>query len=145
MIRKFEMTDTERVMRIWLNGNLDAHPFIAEDYWTSNYQMVQEQLSQAEVYVLEADGDIQGFIGVMDAYIAGIFVDRDHRSLGVGKRLLEYVKEQHGRLELSVYRQNSRAVSFYLREGFWVGAEGVDEDTSNAEYTMRWDADQEAE
>ena len=28
MIRKFETQDLDAVMQIWLEGNLDAHPFI---------------------------------------------------------------------------------------------------------------------
>ncbi len=140
MIRKFEEADAEQVMQIWLNGNVEAHPFVPEDYWVSNYQTVQKQLLLAEVYVLEEDGEIQGFIGIMDAYIAGIFVAEKHRSMGIGKRLLEYVKERYSTLSLSVYQQNKRAVDFYFREGFLVSAEGMDEETGNAEYIMIWDA-----
>lgn len=140
MIRKYGEADAEQVMQIWLNGNVEAHPFVPKDYWVSNYQMVQEQLSHAEVYVLEEDGEIRGFIGIMDAYIAGIFVAEEHRSMGIGKQLLEHVKERYSTLSLSVYQQNKRAVDFYFREGFSVRAEGIDEETGNAEYTMSWDA-----
>ena len=82
MIRKFQKEDTGQVMRIWLNGNKDAHPFIPKEYWEANYSMVEEQILQAEVFVYEADGEIQGFIGIVGGYIAGIFVDRAYRSLG---------------------------------------------------------------
>jgi putative acetyltransferase len=95
MIREFQTSDTEQVMQIWLNGNEDAHPFIFREYWRSNFSMVQEQLLQAEVFVYEKDGKIRGFIGITDGYIAGIFVDRNCRSCGIGKQLLEYVKQTH--------------------------------------------------
>lgn len=65
MIRKFQKEDTGQVMRIWLNGNKDAHPFIPKEYWEANYSMVEEQILQAEVFVYEADGEIQGFIGIV--------------------------------------------------------------------------------
>lgn len=138
MIRKLEKADIEPVMQIWLNGNIEAHPFVPEDYWKSNYQMVQEQLLEAEVFVYEADKEVQGFIGLVDSYIAGIFVAGKYRSAGIGKQLLQYAKEQFPSLSLSVYRENSRAVAFYLREGFHVSAEGRDEETDNAEYCMSW-------
>lgn len=142
MIRKLEKTDMEQVMQIWLSGNVEAHPFVAKDYWVSNYDMVQEQLFQAEVYVLEEDGEMKGFIGIEDDYLAGIFVDKKYRSTGIGKQLLKHVKERYKVLSLSVYQQNKRAVDFYLREGFFVREEGVDEETGNAEYTYyknsRW-------
>lgn len=28
MIREFKMEDLDRIMEIWLNSNIDAHPFI---------------------------------------------------------------------------------------------------------------------
>lgn len=138
MIRKFEKADREQVMQIWLKGNMEAHPFVPGKYWESNYSMVQEQLLEAEVFVYEEKDEIQGFIGLADSYIAGIFVDRRYRSLGVGKMLLDHAKKMHSSLALSVYRQNQRAVSFYLREGFEIKEEGVDEETGKEEYMMLW-------
>ena len=91
MIRNFQKTDTKQVMKIWLNGNEDAHPFIPKDYWKSNYSIVEKQLLQAEIFVYEMDGEMHGFIGIVENYIAGIFVDKKYRSLGVGKQLLVYV------------------------------------------------------
>lgn len=138
MIRKFEKRDIEQVMQIWLQGNMEAHPFIPKDYWESNYQIVEEQISEADVFVYEEKEEIRGFIGLADSYIAGIFVDRKYRSMGVGKNLLDYAKSQNSSLSLSVYRQNQGAVSFYLREGFYISAEGIDEETGNGEYSMSW-------
>ena len=83
MIRKLQMSDREQVMRIWLSGNEQAHPFISKEYWRSNYDLVRQQLMQADVFVFETDGDVRGFIGLMDGYIAGIFVDAPYRSLGI--------------------------------------------------------------
>lgn len=138
MIRTFQNTDIQQVMDIWLNSNLDAHPFIPKEYWTSNYDMVTGQIAQAEVYVAETDGAIQGFIGLADTYIAGIFVDQTYRSMGIGTQLLEYAKARKDTLSLSVYQQNKRAVDFYLREGFSVNSESLDEETGAIEYTMCW-------
>lgn len=137
MIRKLQKADTDQVMQIWLNGNVEAHPFVPKDYWVSNYEMVREQLLEADVFVYEADKEVQGFIGLVDSYIAGIFVDKKYRSMGVGKQLLEYAKKQSPALSLNVYQQNRRAVEFYLREGFLVDTEGIDEETGSAELTMR--------
>ena len=139
MIRKLEKADTERVMSIWLRGNLEAHPFIAEEYWISHYESVKGQLFQAEVYVLEKEGELQGFIGIADGYIAGIFTDSSCRSMGVGRRLIQWAKGQYGSLSLSVYQENTGAVRFYLREGFTVSREGVDQETGHIEYTMTWE------
>ncbi len=138
MIRRYKDTDREQVMGLWLNGNLQAHPFIPQSYWQSHFSQVGEQLGQAEVFVWEEEGKIKGFAGLMDSYIAGIFVDQAYRSQGIGKKLLDYLKEHREELSLNVYRKNERARKFYEREGFAVAAEGTDEDTGEEELRMRF-------
>ena len=132
------MQDTKRVMQLWLESNLEAHDFIAKDYWESMYHLVQEQLLQADVYVYEQNGQILGFAGMVDNYLAGIFVDKKYRSQGIGKRLLAYIKESYSAFSLNVYQKNRRAVDFYLREGLSVIGEGIDEDTGEKDYAMSW-------
>lgn len=138
MIRKFEMKDTKQVMQVWLDVNMDAHNFVQGDYWLLNYQSVQKQLLQADIFVYEQDEEIQGFVGMTDDYLAGIFVDKKCRSMGIGKELLECVKQNYPVFSLNVYQKNRRAVDFYLREGLFIISKGIDEDTSEADYTMVW-------
>lgn len=139
MIREFQTADTGQVMGLWLAGNEDAHPFIPKEYWRSHFSEVQEQLLQAEVYVYAADNEIRGFIGMTGRYIAGIFVSKSYRSCGIGKRLLTYVKQKYDAISLGVYQKNTQAAAFYLREGFSIVSEAVDEATGETEYTMLWE------
>ena len=136
MIRKLQKVDINRVADIWLTTNLKAHFFISEQYWISNYEFVKEMLPQAEVYVYEDDKMIQGFIGINDEYIEGIFVSDEMQSHGIGKILLDYIKDKKDRLQLKVYQKNVRAMSFYQREGFTIQSEGMDEFTGEKEYVM---------
>ncbi len=138
MIRKFERADTEQVMGIWLEANLEAHAFIPGEYWRSQYEAVEEQLSQAEIYVYEREQNIRGFAGMVGDYLAGIFVDGKCRCAGIGRSLLTCIKRNYPAFSLHVYQKNRRAVDFYLREGLSVVSEGVDEDTKEADYTMEW-------
>ena len=138
MLRKMQNTDINRVADIWLRINLKAHDFIPEQYWTSNYELVKEMMSQAEVYVYEDGKMIQGFVGLSNEYIEGIFVSDEMQSCGIGKLLLDYIKNKKVRLRLNVYQKNARALSFYQREGFDIQSEGVDEATGEKEYTMLW-------
>lgn len=137
-IRRFEINDTERIMEIWLSGNLDAHDFVVDTYWKSNYDIMKEMLPQAEIFVCEIDGIIRGFVGMQENYLAGIFVDKKYRSEGIGKSLLEHIKEIYDTVTLNVYKKNNRAVEFYLREGFSVASEGIDEDTGEKDYILVW-------
>ena len=140
MIRKFETRDLDTVMQIWLHGNLDAHAFIAASFWTEHFEMVRDMLPQAELYVHEneAPRQIDGFIGLTENHIEGIFVAKAARSKGIGKALLDYVKSRRPRLDLSVYQKNERALAFYRREQFVVQSEGIDGDTNEAEIQMLW-------
>ena len=140
MIRKLQKVDINRVADIWLKNNLKAHFFIPEQYWISNYEFVKEMLPQAEVYVYEDDKMIQGFIGVSDEYIEGIFVSDEMQSCGIGKMLLDYIKDKKDRLQLKVYQKNVRAMSFYQREGFTIQSEEMDEFTREKEYVMNWES-----
>ena len=140
MIRKFESRDLDAVMQIWLHGNLDAHPFIPASFWTDHFEMVRDMLPQAELYVHEneATRQIDGFIGLTENHIEGIFVAKAARSNGIGKALLDHVKPLKPRLTLGVYQKNERALAFYRREQFVVQSEGIDEDTNEADIQMLW-------
>ena len=102
-------------------------------------------MSQAEVYVYEDDKMIQGFVGLSNEYIEGIFVSDEMQSCGIGKLLLDYIKNKKVRLRLNVYQKNARAISFYQREGFDIQSEGLDDTTGEKEYTMLWQQKQKAD
>ncbi len=140
MIRKMEEKDISDVLQIWLETNIKAHSFIEKEYWTGNYEMVKQILPEAEVYVYEDEknGQIAGFIGINDQYVEGLFVKETVQSNGIGKRLMDYVKNRKIELCLGVYQKNARAVHFYLRENFLIQAEETDENTDEKEYIMRW-------
>ena len=107
MIRKFKNCDIEQIIKIWLNGNIESQQFVAKQYWKAHAPMVRKQLLQAEVYVYETDGVIQGFVGMQENYIAGIFVKKQWRCMGIGKQLLNYIKQIYTILSLNVYQQMS--------------------------------------
>lgn len=139
MIRKFKDTDIDAVMAIWLNANIEAHSFIAPEYWKGHFDEVKEMLPRAEIYISENSHAVDGFIGLTEDYIAGIFVDRQARAKGIGSELLDYAKKKRERLSLQVYKKNASAVNFYLNRNFKVASESLDEQTGEAEYNMLWE------
>lgn len=140
MIRNFKKSDLSIVMQIWLDTNIKAHSFIPKEYWTENFDLVKNLLPQAEVYVFEDDitNTIEGFIGITDNYIAGIFVSENSQSKGIGRQLLNIVKGIKNELTLSVYQKNERAVNFYHREDFKIQSINSDENTGEKEFLMLW-------
>ena len=138
MIREYKISDLESLMNLWLETNIQAHDFIPRSYWQGNYEPVKEMLPDAAIFVYEDNNIIQGFVGLMGSYIAGIFINKNCQSLGLGKKLLDYIKENHSELSLCVYKKNVRGVKFYLRESFVVVKEQLDENTGETELVMKW-------
>ena len=138
MIRKFRENDLPSIMQIWFDSNVEVHSFIPEKYWMDNFEIVKDILPQAEIYVSENLGKISGFIGLNKDYIEGIFVEKNMRSKGIGKQLLNYVKKLKDEIHLSVYQKNYKAISFYQREDFVIQSESIDNDTNEKELLMSW-------
>ncbi|NBI65687.1 GNAT family N-acetyltransferase [Pseudoflavonifractor sp. 60] len=138
MIRPFVPQDLEQILNIWLETNLQAHPFVPASYWRGQLEGVGQALPQAEVYVWEEEGRVLGFLGLVEDYIAGIFVRPGCQSAGVGKQLLDRAKEVREQLTLHVYRKNTRAAAFYRREGFSPLSEQTDPATGEEELEMVW-------
>ena len=138
MIRELRKADIDKVADIWLDTNRKAHYFIPAQYWKDNFELVKELLLQATVYVYEENREIQGFIGLNDEYIEGIFVSDEMQSHGIGKMLLDYVKSKKEKLLLNVYQKNVRAINFYRREDFQIQCEGLDKLTGEKDYVMIW-------
>ncbi|WP_437130641.1 N-acetyltransferase [Peptostreptococcus russellii] len=138
MIKKFEIEDLDEIMNIWLETNISAHGFIKASYWKENFEMVKEMMLSSEIYLYKEDNKIYGFIGLIDDYIAGIFIKDKYQSRGIGKNLLDYVKSNRNRLLLSVYNKNNRAIEFYKREGFIIVENEIDEVNNEKEFVMEW-------
>lgn len=105
MIRKLNAKEVEMIQELWLETNCSAHTFIERDYWEKNYDLVKGMMLKAVIYVYEENDSIQGFIGLLEDYIAGLFVLEQLQSKGIGKKLLDYVKCQKTSLSLHVYQK----------------------------------------
>ena len=140
MIRKLEEKDIETVTKIWLDTNIITHSFISQKYWLDNLESVKLILPKSEVYIYEDEyhNKIQGFMGINDTYIEGIFVWAEEQSKGIGRELLNIIKEKRNRLTLNVYKKNKRAIEFYKRESFKIQYEETDSNTGEKEYFMVW-------
>lgn len=139
MIKELDVSKIDSVMKIWIEANIIAHDFISEDYWKSNYDFVKKVLPESTVFVYEDDGEIRGFIGIMEkSYIAGLFVANQYQSNGIGSRLIEKCKEYYPVLKLDVYAKNLKAVNFYKKHGFKIEQEKENDETKEIEYSMIW-------
>ncbi len=129
-----------RLMTIWLNANLEAHDFVAPEYWRAAEPAVRKALPGAELTVVMVGDEIAGFAGVQDAYVAGLFVDRTYRNHGLGARIMRVLQTKHAQLTLDVYASNTGAVRFYEQCGFTLTNKTVDADTQQLDDQMTWHA-----
>lgn len=135
-IRAFNLNELDDIMEIWLNSNIDAHNFVDENYWKNNFETVKKIMPEADIDIAVLNNEIVGFIGIVDFYIAGIFIKKDYRKMGIGKELLDYSKNKYDKLSLSVYKKNEKAYNFYLKNEFTVLEENIDKENNEIEYYM---------
>ena len=76
MVRDYRPSDLDRILKIWLQANIQAHDFIDRSYWEENSGLVRQLLPQARVLVWEQGGEIQGFAGIVEENIPN---DRNFR------------------------------------------------------------------
>lgn len=122
---------------IWLNANLDTHTFIDSFYWIDNYSNVLDSLKDADVYVYKENEQIVAFCGLIDNYIAGLFVKEEYRNKGIGHALIKHLQSEYDHLSLEVFEQNNRAVHFYESLGFIKMESNVDK-TNHTQSLMQW-------
>lgn len=138
MIREFNVKDIDILMKIWLDENLNTHYFIDKNYFYENFKYVKDSILHSEIFVYEEDNIIKGFIGIVDNYVAGIFVDSKYQSQKIGQQLLKFAKEKYGYLNLSVYQKNQKAITFYLNNEFMVTNQTLDQTNNEYELYMEW-------
>ena len=141
MIRKFREEDTVKVMTIWTKGNFEVHSFIDKDYWLLNFNKVKDEyLKRAETYVYVEDDIIKGFISLLNNnFIGALFIRKEYRRQGIGRKLINFVKDKYDKLELQVYEKNVNAMLFYASLGFVNKKIQIDDNTNEKEYVMEWD------
>lgn len=101
----------------------------------------RELLEKRTVLVVDAGGEIAAYVSAGDGWLYAIYVAPEFRGAGLGKMLLDHLKELYpDQLELTVFEPNGAARRFYEREGFVEAREGRDEKTEEGVPTllMRW-------
>lgn len=137
MIRKFEPSDMERVLSIWLEASVRAHDFVAADFWESQVDNMRNiYLPGSETFVFESASGLLGFYSLVGDILAAIFVQPSHQGRGIGKTLLSHARSKRGQLTLTVYRKNEKSCRFYLSQGFEVTGEQVEEHSGCVELVM---------
>ena len=144
MIRKWNTSQFEPLLGLWLESTTYAHPFIAAQYWQESLPIVRDTyLPAAETWIFEDEQRLQGFVSVIEArFVGALFVAPTLLHHGIGSALLSVVKQHFSELSLEVYQKNSRAVNFYHTQGFRIQDSAWQDETQHPTWIMHWQADQ---
>jgi putative acetyltransferase len=119
MIRLYRDDDLDRLIEVWYQASLLAHPFLSERFLNRERELIAGvYLPVAETYVYEKDGVLVGFIALMGDEVGAIFVDPALHGRGIGRALMDYARDLRTRLELDVFKENHIGRRFYARYGF---------------------------
>lgn len=137
IIRQFKSTDTKKLVDIWYNASIIAHSFVSSKIWASHKDELRNKyLPAAKTYVAEENGELVGFISLIDSYIGGLFIAPTKQGRGIGTRLIEQVKIENKQLRVGVFNKNEGARRFYERNGFKYLSEEVQMETREIVITM---------
>lgn len=137
--KEFVYEHLNELIKIWLETNIQAHHFIAEQYWRNNIEFVKKALPDAMIFC-QREECIKGFLGVSDGFIQGLFVKKEFQRKGIGRALIQEAKQYFDTLSLCVYVKNSNAVAFYQNMGFEIQEQNIQEETGEQEYHMIYKA-----
>jgi len=130
MIREYQPDDLDAVLTVWALASAVAHPFLSGEFLSNERRMIADQyLPVAETWVAERAGRVVGFIALVGDEIGGLFVHPELHGRGIGRALVDHVRDLHDELEVEVFSDNALGRGFYNACGFVEVEEGVHEAT----------------
>lgn len=138
-IRKAVEGDVSRIAEIYVfNNRMNFFPIFKDEKFSFGELQVVSLADQyfkkdealKDIYVYD-DGLIRGFVQMDQREICKLYVDPFFQGMGIGKRLITYAINELRGNHLWALEKNTRAVSFYQRNGFHLtGAKKYEEGTT---------------
>lgn len=130
MIREYKPEDQQQTLDVWYNASVIAHHFLDEAFFEQERKNLSEgSFSNVETWVYEQDGKIVGFIAMIENEVGGLFVEPDFQGRGIGRQLMDHVRQSREYLELEVFKENAIGRRFYDRYGFKLVKEQTNKET----------------
>lgn len=122
MIRSVAHTDTDRLLRIWLDTHSHAHASLPDSYWAQQEPQVRAWCSAGcggLVYCARERDRADGFALASHAgELLLIFVSRALQGRGAGSALMAAAAPKQPQLWVSVLEENLGARYFFQTHGF---------------------------
>ena len=137
MIRRYKNDDADAVVAAWRVASDRAHPFLTTAFLNQEAENLRNiYLAYAETWVTEINGDVVGFIAMIDREIGGLFLDPLFHGMGLGKSMVDKAIAEKGPLTVEVFKENTIGRRFYDLYGFRQTAESVHEATGHETIKM---------
>lgn len=141
LIRKMELSEMDDILDIWLKASIKAHDFVKSEFWESQINTMREMyIPASETYVFVENNTIKGFFSLNADTLAALFVSTKFQSQSIGQKLIKKAKSLRSKLNLTVYKDNTRSIDFYLKSGFSISGERLDEHTGHKEILMEYNS-----
>ncbi len=142
MIRKYKDNDVDAVISSWREASELAHPFLSKAFLDSEANNVRNvYMAFAETWVTEIEGQVVGFIALVENEIGGLFLDPKFHGQGLGKAMVDKATAQKGTLKVEVFKDNVIGRRFYDAYGFREVEEFVHEASGQATLRMSYSPD----
>ncbi|KQC30242.1 GNAT family N-acetyltransferase [Flagellimonas eckloniae] len=138
MIRKYKKEEISILIDIWEKSSAVAHPFLDDEFTKMvKTAMKETYLPNSDTWVFEEKNEIVGFISMLDNEIGGLFILPTHQSKGIGSLLLEHISQFHTELEVEVFDENEIGKPFYIKKGFSLIKEYIQDATNQKVFRMK--------
>ena len=112
-----------------LHSKEDDIAYFREEVWSTN-----------KIVVALNKDTIIGFIAYQKEHINHLYILPEYVGTGIGKSLLDKVKESYQKLDLWVFQDNKNAIGFYVSNGFEVikESDGQMNEEKLPDFLMAW-------
>ena len=139
MLKQFDKKDIDILMKIWKDNNQMFQPFISDEYWANNYINFRDEFLADKIYVYTEATKILAFVALNQSdEIINIQVIPKIQREGIGKILIEKLKNENKNLIVRVYEKNNNAILFFKAMGFKKIDDFTDEAVNEKCYLLRW-------
>lgn len=137
MIRKYMHEDEDAVVSTWRVASELSQSFLTSEFLDEAADAIRNiYLLQAETRVTEIDGEVVGFIALVDNEIGGLFLHPRFHGRGLGKAMVDGAVAEKGPLQVEVFEKNKIGRRFYDAYGFVRSGEYIHEPTGEVMIRM---------
>ena len=144
MIRKYVESDTDAIIDVWFTASRLSTPFLSQEFLDGERESIRTLwLPKAETWVYEEQGEVVGFVALIENEVGGLFVRPAWHGKGIGRALMDHAAGMHEELFLDVFEENPIGRRFYDRYGFRFERKHLHEPTGHMQLRLTYKRGQE--